>query len=200
MVVFTKTMGVTLKVLSRARGPMTGREVARLAGVTHTSVARALKHLVEHGLLEARSAGRATLYMLNEHHVAHSPVLRLLDLRRELLRRMQDELESWQSRPLHVSVFGSAARGDGSTKSDIDVFIVRGVVVHAEDSVWRDQVFALDDRIRKWTGNPAGIAEVSERELGELRRSRPAIVNELERDAVTLLGPSVRELLRASAK
>lgn len=199
-VVTAKSEGVVLKVLARTRAPLSGREVARLGGSPKTTVARALKRLVEHGLVEAREAGSGvvTLYTLNRDHLAADPVLSLLSLRQTFVQRLTNELEGWQARPYHASLFGSAARGDGNTKSDIDIFMVRPAEVDAETPSWRGQLYDLQERVLRWTGNHAGIAEVSMEVLERLRHERPAVVAELERDAITLVGPAVRDIFQAA--
>lgn len=118
-----------------------------------------------------------------------------MGLRRCLVDRLRSDLEGWPLPPLHASLFGSAAWGDGSTASDIDVFIVRPDAVAAEDARWRGQLDRLGDLVVNWTGNNAGIAEVAEQELVRLRHDRPPVVEELERDGVTLVGPPVLALL-----
>jgi hypothetical protein len=46
-----------------------------------------------------------------------------------------------------------------------------------------------------WTGNHAGLSEVSETDVRRLRRERPPVVEELRRDAITVAGPEPAELL-----
>jgi hypothetical protein len=105
---------------------------------------------------------------------------------------------SWDVHPLHASLFGSAARGDGDAQSDIDLLIVRPTAVDADDGEWRGQIEALAESVHRWTGNHAGIAEVAESELPQLRRDRPPIVDEASADAVDLAGQPVRKLLASA--
>ncbi len=192
--------GAVLAVLSGTTRPLTGREVARLAGRrAHSGVLLVLNRLTEHGLVDRQEAGRALLYTLNRDHLAAPAVQLLAGIRAELRLRVVHELESWTVAPLHVSMFGSAARGDGDTNSDIDLFIVRPASVTAEDTQWRAQFDELATDIRRWTGNHAGIAEVGESELHELQRAQRPILRELRNDAITLLGPGVEELISVPA-
>jgi hypothetical protein len=97
-----------------------------------------------------------------------------------------------------VSLFGSTARGDGNTDSDIDLFVVRPGAVGEDDAGWRAQVDELAGQIQRWTGNHAGIAEAAEGELAELHSTQPPIVAELRSDAIALSGPDVQDLLERS--
>ena len=199
-VVFPEAAGGVLSALAGTTRPLSGREVAKLGGVPRSTAARALHHLVEHGLVRVQEAGAgaALLYTFNREHLAAGPVLALLGLRRGLVDRLRSELSGWPMPPLHASLFGSAARGDGTITSDIDVFLVRKGTVAAEDARWKGQLDRLGDLVVSWTGNHAGIAEVPEQELVRLRRDRPRVVEELERDAVTLVGSALRDLLARS--
>lgn len=185
-----------LEVLTRSTKPRTGREVAKLAGRSQDATQRVLDRLVDHGLVLREDAGRARVYRLNWDHVAAEPISLLAELRPRLFERLRGAFEFWHPAPFHVSVFGSAARGDGDVNSDIDIFLVRPGDVPEDDEEWRGHVEALADFVFEWTGNHAGIAEVGEDELERLRRERPAIVKSMEADAVDISGFPVRSVLR----
>jgi predicted transcriptional regulator len=191
------TEGEVLRVLAGSVRPFTGREIARLAESTHTTVQRSLDHLVDHGLVDRAPAGRAALYTLNRDHLAATSVEALVTMRSALLERLGEALSDWKLQPMHASVFGSAARADGDTASDIDLVVVRPDSVTSDDPTWREQVDGLASQVNRWTGNHLATLELTESDLEDMRRNRPAIVDELRSDAVSLLGPDVRTLLRA---
>lgn len=187
-----------LVLLAGSTMPRSGREVARRAGRSNTGVQHVLDRLVEHGLVDRLAAGRTFLYTLNRNHLLAPVVEQMAEGRMELIRRLRDEIGAWRIAPVHASLFGSAARGDGDTGSDIDLFVVRPVSADAEDPDWREQVDGLAEAIWSWTGNHAGIIEVSEDELPRLRRERPPVVGELQQDAIDLAGEPTRNLLGQS--
>lgn len=191
---------IDMEVLGVLRGttrPLTGREVARLVRRgSQPAVNASLRRLSEEGLLRADEAGRAYLYTLNREHLAAPAVEILADVRAELARRLHAEIADWKIAPVHVSIFGSAARGDGDTQSDIDIFVVRPRALSGDDPRWQEQLARLSNRVLAWTGNHAGIADVSEADTRRLRRERPPIVDELSRDAITIVGPEPAELFR----
>jgi predicted nucleotidyltransferase len=185
-----------LALLAGTSRPLTGREIARLLGrPSHSGVIAALDRLVIQGLVEREEAGRAFLFTLNRDHLAAPAVELLADLRSELLRRIRDSIGTWEVQPEHLSLFGSAARGDGDTESDIDLFVVRGKAIERQDALWREQLDLLARRIEGWTGNPTRIVEMEQAELALLRKERPPILDELRADAVTLAGPEASTLL-----
>lgn len=185
-----------LRVLAGTTRPLTGRDVARLAhNGSVSSIQRALRALGAAGVVDVQEAGRSLLYTLNREHVATGPALELLGLRDELRRRMSESIAAWEVQPLHLSLFGSAARGDGDLESDIDVFCVRPANVDEDDPRWREQLDTLARQVRRWSGNPLALSEVSETELRRLRREQPPIVASLRADALTLAGADAAELL-----
>jgi predicted nucleotidyltransferase len=185
-----------LAVLARTTLPLTGREIARLAGrSSHSGVREALNRLSEHGLVDRKEAGRAWLYTLNREHLAAPAVEMLAAMRSTLLEHLRAVFAGWKIKPMHASLFGSAARGDGGTTSDIDLFLVRPKEVDEDDTVWIAQRDDLAVRIRRWTGNHAGIAEVGEEELRRLGAKAPPIVEELRKDAIALHGQPIAELV-----
>jgi predicted nucleotidyltransferase len=183
-------------VLRGTTRPLTGREVARLVRAgSQPAVNAALRRLAEEGVVRAEEAGSAYLYTLNREHLA-APALELLaDIRSELERRLRAEIADWEIAPAHVSIFGSAARGDGDTRSDIDIFVVRPADVPEDEPGWREQLDRLSDHVHDWTGNRAAVSEVSAADVRRLRRERPPVVKELRRDAIRLAGPAPTELL-----
>src|ERR1700730_7233066 len=184
-----------VRILRRTKRPLTGREVARLSpSRSRPAVNAALRRLAEEGVLRAEEAGNAYLYTLNREHLA-APALELLaNIPAELERRMRAEIGDWEIAPKHISIFGSAARGGGDTRSDIDLFVVRPTQVSGDDARWQDQLGRLSDRVYAWTGNHTGLSEVSAADVPRLKRERPPVVDELRQDAITLAGPSVSEL------
>ncbi|MDQ3121840.1 MAG: nucleotidyltransferase domain-containing protein [Actinomycetota bacterium] len=193
---------IDIEVMVVLRGttrPLTGRDVARLVRAgSQPAVNAALRRLAEEGLVEAEEAGSAYLYTFNREHLAASAIELLAGIRTELERRLRGEIAEWRIAPVHVSIFGSAARGDGDTRSDIDVFVVRPADVSEDDPGWREQLDRLSDHVYNWTGNRVAVSEVSAADARRLRRERPAIVEEIRRDAITLAGRTPAELLGTS--
>lgn len=189
---------IDMAVLSVLRGttrPLTGREVARLVRAgSQPAVNASLRRLSEEGLVHADEAGNAYLYTLNREHLAAPAVQLLADIWPELLRRLRSEIAHWQIAPVHLSIFGSAARGDGDTASDIDIFVVRPRDVADDDPRWREELDDLSEHVLAWTGNHVGLSEVSERDVRRLRRERPPVVDELSRDAIAIAGSEPAEL------
>jgi hypothetical protein len=193
--------GIDIEVLVALAGttrPLTGRRVAELVGHSQRGVLTVLDRLVEHGLVLRTAAGRALMHELNRDHLAAPAVELLAGMRAELVGRLREAFADWKVAPVHASIFGSAARGDGNTRSDVDLFVVRPASVDEEAAVWRSQVDGLIADVHSWTGNHAAIIEQAEPDLKRLQRSKPPVLKNLRRDGIDLVGASLREVLGTS--
>ena len=172
-------------------------EVARLVeSGSQPAVNTALRRLSEEGVVHAVEAGNAYLYTLNRDHLA-APALELLaDVRAELERRLDDEIADWEIAPAHVSIFGSAARGDGDMSSDIDLFVVRPRQVSAEEPVGRAARPSLRARARLDRQPSRTVRGLGGRHPPAATRA-PSVVDELTGDAITIAGPDPSDLFRA---
>jgi predicted nucleotidyltransferase len=185
-----------LAVLARTDTGLTGRRVAVLAGGSPAGVAKILESLVSGGVVHRLDAGSASLYTLNHDHVGAPAVVLLAGLRAELFARMRRALEDFRYPPLCAVVYGSAARGDGSVDSDVDLLLVRPGSVDEDDDVWTHDTAALADRVLAWSGNTLSIVEYSPRELHAPTSRRRAFLARVDADGVVLHGPPIATLLR----
>lgn len=186
-----------LVVLAGTTMSWTGRELARQSGRSPTGVQHALDRLVNEGLVHQTPAGRAFLYSLNRDHLLAPAVEVMAGARWELVERLRAQIAKWKIPTFHASLFGSFARGEGNAASDIDLLMVRPKNIDAEDERWHDQIFELGERVRNWTGNPAGSVEISESDLPRLGKERPPVVEDVVAQAIDLAGVPVRKLFQA---
>jgi predicted nucleotidyltransferase len=187
--------GEVLQTLAGTTMVMTGRQVALMTGRrSHSGVLDALHRLAEQGLVDRVELNRAFLFSLNREHLAANAVIALTRLRITLVDELRREIAGWEIAPIHASLFGSAARGDGDVHSDIDLFIVRPGAVNEEEPQWRTQVDGLSAKIGRWTGNRASIVDIAEAESARLKTERPPIVDSLDSDAIPLAGAPIASL------
>jgi predicted nucleotidyltransferase len=190
--------GPVLVVLAATTRALSAREVARLSPRgSFEGVRQSLLRMTEHGLVLVEEAGNSTLYRLNREHVAAPAVELLVALRAELIRRITHAVTEWGIPPVHASLFGSAARADGDTASDIDLFVVRPRRIAEDNAAWRKQTNTLAEQIHAWSGNHVGLAEISETELP--RVARTAAGRNIRTDGIPIAGKPVEKVLRGVA-
>lgn len=200
--VLPSVRGAVLRVLARTDVPMSGRAVAATAGqqVGYRRVSQVLGELVEAGIVLRDSQPPAYLYRLNRDHVAAEPVLMLADLRGRLLERIAESVRRWEAAPDALWLFGSAARGDGSSSSDIDLLVLRSSAMSGDDPTWRQQLDELAEHVSTWSGNDCQILEYSSNELAGLVHAGDPLIDELRRDAIALVGRRPQEALRVTRR
>jgi predicted nucleotidyltransferase len=184
-----------LGVLTKTTKPLSGRQVARLADRSQNGTRQVLQRLTRHGLVQREDVATSALYRLNRDHIAFDAVIELVSLRAHLVKRLEREIASWAVAPVHASLFGSMARGDGDSESDIDILVVRPRGLSAESPHWHEQLSRLREKTLAWTGNELGVTEIAELKLPQLLKQRPGLVHDLRRDGITLAGVSAKALL-----
>jgi predicted nucleotidyltransferase len=185
--------GPVLAVLARTNQPLTGRRVHQLAAAgSETGTRKVLRRLADTGLVIATEVGASVQYSLNRNHLAAAAVLELTTLRQQLLQRIRAAIEQWPHRPIHASVFGSTARGDGDLHSDVDLLIVHGFA--DPPTGWTDQVGELAEQVDSWTGNHLQTYELRDSELITHFAAGEPIVNDWLRDSITVYGPDFRQV------
>jgi predicted nucleotidyltransferase len=115
------------------------------------------------------------------------------------VERLRKLIGDWKLPTFHASLFGSAARGDGNQRSDIDLLMVRSGKIDAEDGPWRRQLDELADKVWLWTGNHAGVVEVAEADLPRLLEERPPALEEVEQHGIDLAGMPLRKWMKFRA-
>lgn len=171
--------GPVLAVLAGTTVPVTLAELhARVGRASKSGIRQVLLRLCAEGVCQAVPGG----YVLNREHVAAPAVELLANLHGELVRRIRDTVESWDGDVQLAGLFGSAARRDGDSASDIDVLIV------SDSPGLEDFVDALAMSIKAWTGNDAQVIGMPRAELRRLRRSNEPILVGWERDLLLISG------------
>lgn len=130
-------------------------------------IRKTLKRLVSVGIVEELSAGRAHLYRLNRDHLGAEPIVQLATLKQQFYSRLRKDMSDWDISPVFASIFGSAARGQMSQESDVDLFLIQPDGSPSEQ--WDSQVHALTSQASRWIGaevRPLLYTETEIRRLG----------------------------------
>jgi predicted nucleotidyltransferase len=176
--------GALLQALARLEQPVTRRQLASVAGVAPSNASAVIEELIEVGLVSETVAGRSSMVVLNRSHLAAGPVLALAGLRGELIRRLRERLSAWPDL-LGAWLFGSVARGDADSDSDVDLLIV----AHALNSPdLHERLSRLHADIRSWTGNDLQLVEHSQTSWRKLVRAKNPLVEQIRLDGIALSG------------
>lgn len=142
-----------LAVLSRSEQYLTIPAIHRLLPEegSSTGARKALSRLVEQGVVLEQVTGRTHSYALNREHLLADVILKIASSRRELTSRIRDVINSWPVKPVTATIFGSAARNDMRSDSDIDILIV--MPDETPEGLDDDLAGDLASQVTRWTGN-----------------------------------------------
>jgi predicted nucleotidyltransferase len=185
-----------LRVLQDSAVGMTGREIARLAGMNHRSCLKALTTLEGIAVVNRQMGGRDHLFSLNrEHLLVAEGILPLLKLERHFLDELSHHLKKKMGRTAQSMIlFGSVARKLETTYSDLDVcFVVRN---GQEKETVLEGVNGVSQTIRQRFGASLSPFVITASEFRRRAKLKKPPVDNILKDGVVIAGKSVRELLR----
>ncbi|MFJ8917508.1 nucleotidyltransferase domain-containing protein [Amycolatopsis sp. NPDC102389] len=178
--------GDVLAVLANHDGIFTTGQLHRLlARHSEEGIRKVLRRLTKQGVVLSDRVGNAFAYRLNRDHLAAEHIIGLAQMRKTLLERIEDRLESWEVSPVYAAIFGSAARGETTEDSDVDLLLIRPD--DADDDRWETQVHELAVEVTRWVGNDTRPLEFSEAELAD-RAYDEVVLRDVVRDGLTVAG------------
>ena len=186
-----------MRALRDTAHPLTGREVARVAGMNHRSCLKALTALEGLYLITRQRGGRDHLFALNRNHVlVKEAVLPLLEQERRFLGGLIAFL-----RPKLVNVtesvilFGSVVRKEETVRSDLDVCLV----VHSNQEKKRAQeiVHAIASECKHRYGARLAPLFFTPGEFRRNNKLKKSPVPEIVHEGEVVMGSPIVRLLRA---
>jgi predicted nucleotidyltransferase len=99
-------------------------ELARQLGVTPSSLQRELEALVRSGILLRRQDGRRIYYKANLESPVFPEMKGLIEKTVGIVSALKAELERFDDRIEFALLYGSVARGEEKSRSDVDLMIV----------------------------------------------------------------------------
>ena len=189
-----------LRVLVPLDRPVSGREAARLAGLSHQAIA-VLDDLAAAGIVERQEASGQHLYTFARSNSLAPVIERLFSEERmraaELFRRLAWFLGSTES-VLGAVIFGSAARGEAVPGSDLDLLVV---VPDATSKRWAaDRLVDLSPDVRRMFGAELSPVVLTLAELHRQHAEGDPFIEEVLRDERTVIGLPIRELVGGQAR
>jgi predicted nucleotidyltransferase len=182
-----------LRILWGVNVPMTAADVARRSRLTHPAATAVLRSLAHEGLVATGPAGRGhTYWIVRDNVYVESFLDPAFNAERQVPEILAGEL-SEKLGPLAISIvmFGSYARGQQSTESDIDI-----VVVTQDESAKVDLAAALPEvthRFRRRFGASLSALVYARREAADLAVRSPQLWASIQAEGVTVFGLSANE-------
>ena len=163
--VVTPTLdGDVLSAMAPVDTWLTVAEIHRVIGRhSEAGVRKAIARLERQGIVVSQTYGRTASYRLNRDHLAADAVLEIASSGERLMERIRDLVGHWDTPPVCVVLFGSAARRAMTPESDVDLFVLGPDDL--PEGAWDDALMDLEMSVRRWTGNPTQVVEMVGSEL-----------------------------------
>lgn len=184
-----------LRALRDSREGMSGRAVARLAGVNHQACAVALKKLEGFGLVKRRGSGKTQLVSLNfRHFLIQEILLPALRKERELMAQIRREITSkLGKRVVSAALFGSVARGEARPGSDVDLLLLVPASA-SKDAVADEAQDFSSDFTQRYGVRLSPIVLTSYEAKKRIRKSDP-LLEAILKEGIDLGPKPIREVL-----
>lgn len=178
--------GQVLRVLLEQPGPLSGRSIALLLGekLGKSRVLEILGQLVDVGIVDRDVVGSAHRYQINRDHISYPSLIKLVSPVTQLVRLIERQISSWQIPPARAALFGSTVKSTSTSKSDLDLLILRPDSISPDDEVWSDQTFRLTVRLERATGLPVQLVEYSTSEYQRLEEAGARLPNEIQYSSI----------------
>lgn len=146
-----------LRFLFTERDEYTGRGIARGIGMSASSTYKTLQNMKEEGLIGARKKGNAILYKLRENnHIVKKLLEPLFEKEKsiysDIICSIKKHLFPEKKEILSIAIFGSVAREEETSGSDIDMIVI------TKDKIGKIKIDKAMDRLSIDLGKKFGAA------------------------------------------
>lgn len=187
-----------LRPLYLHKSGITGRETARLAGISPKSALQALSGLEQLKIVKRVIGGRDHHFTLNrENYIVKngiSPLLRAeTDMLNRLLQLVKKEISPFS---LSIVLFGSVARGEENSSSDLDILII------PQDPASAKEINAKIVKLRIKSEEEYGVhispMILTKEKLRKLAKSGSSVIESLRSDGVVIFGKTLTGLINGT--
>lgn len=190
-----------LRIFCQNANEMSGRQMARMVGVTPKTAHEILQDLLREGVLIMRAVGKTHLFRLNEERSIVHEILKPLFLwEKTLSERLFDVIRgaikksAFKDDILSVALFGSVQAKTEQAASDIDLF----VIIRTAELKKRTETFfsGIDEQLAPQWGNLISpyINSIAEFKANAKQKTGP--VPQILKSYQLIYGDRLEKLLR----
>ncbi len=185
--------GKLLNVFAHTSTNLSTSTAARLSGVSLAQASRILPELARLGILERTNVPPSITYCFIPDNLASKAISLLSQLREIAIDELRKLALAKVDPSVSLVLFGSFARGEADSESDIDVLLV-----HPDDS---QEIEGWSEGVEEWrhcaqllTGNEVQLMAVNRSEIDRLLCSGRPVWLDILRDGIAISGKSLDEL------
>lgn len=174
---------------------ISGREAARITGLTPKNCLITLTALEQLGVVIRIRGGREHLFTLNrDHFLVREVILPVLILEKKFTEFISDEIRrALKKNSISVFLFGSVARNEETIESDMDICIVYKNAT--SKSQIEEVVSALGIKLNKKFGVSLAPFYISKSEFIKRAKSKKSPIADVIKDGKHLCGKKIKELI-----
>ncbi len=183
-----------LRAMQDSKIGLSGREIARLAGISPKTCLQALTNLENLSIVFRQRGGRDHFFSLNrEHLLIKEGILTLLELERDYLKLLSKKIIRNASKNSEsIILFGSVARKEESIESDIDIcYVYSG---NSQREMISKKIEELSLSIKREYGATISPFFISLMGFKRKAKLNQPPVNEILKDGIVLYGKSIKVL------
>ncbi|MBI5729622.1 MAG: nucleotidyltransferase domain-containing protein [Ignavibacteriales bacterium] len=196
--VFSRWSNLTvLRALNKYGIGISGREVARVAGITVKNGFTALTDLENLGIVNRVRGGRDHLFTLNRNHfLVKEIIIPLFDVEEKFSEAIFDDIKKKLKKKCNsVYVFGSVALKEENVDSDLDLCVIYDKENQKE--ALEEAMYGLQSLLRKKYAVNASPFYISKAQFAiKAKNNKPPVVDVIK-EGKFLFGKSIKALLNA---
>lgn len=187
-----------LRVLSNVKTPLSGREIAKLSGMSAPSALESLSSLENLNVIIRQRGGREHFFTLNrENYFVKKVIIPVItsekNFPREIFREIKNNLQDFA---LSAILFGSTARGEEEIQSDFDLCIVYQGITN------RKKIENVIPKLREILHQKYGVSLapflITKKEFFSKAKNKLSPVNNIVKEGKILFGQSISDLINGS--
>jgi predicted nucleotidyltransferase len=182
-----------MRELNLRRSGITGRETARLAGLTHKSALSILSNYERLKLVKRESAGRSYFFTLNRQHYIYKNIIEPVfntekGMASSLFKTISQKISRYAE---SIIVYGSVARGNESVESDLDICII----YNSEKKKLEPELSNLRGDLYDTYGVTLAPFLISIQEFKKKAKSKKSPVSDIVKEGKVIYGKSLTEII-----
>jgi len=192
--VFSAPSNVTvLRILNERVTGLTGRETARLAGITHRSALKTLSTLESLKIVKRQTGGRDYLFTLNRNnYIAQNIITKIFENEQQFFFKIKSLIKKRIGKySTSLIIFGSVARKEEKIDSDLDLCIV----FQKDKNILAEKVHLLADDLMEYFSVHLAPFYISKSEFKRRAKIGKAPIKDVIENGIVISGKPINILI-----
>ncbi|HCY78072.1 MAG TPA: hypothetical protein DHV28_19370 [Ignavibacteriales bacterium] len=191
----TRSNIAVLRVISKVNIGLSGREIAKQAGMSAPSSLEALTAMENLNLVKRERGGRDHFFYLNrEHYIVEKIISPILNVERKYPDQIYSDIKKGLGRyASSLILFGSTAREEEEIESDLDICVV------FKDAISKRKLEKIISDLRIELFKKYGVSfapyYISEKDFEKRARLKKSPVDDIIKEGKLISGKSIRDII-----